>query len=194
MEWLFGRKYKVFVINTLENPNLFLWDNWKVLKVELDTIIRLVDENNTFIRTFQSYEFENRWLGFGRMKWNQENNKKWTTKYRGKSDKKLSFYATEIWSPDWNFYYKNGKTPNIFINLYANENYKRLREGVVIAIPKKVFNKNEKTIRGCIEKLSLKIDKSSISEIERKWMPSRKFSNRIEDMNVQELESIVFNS
>ena len=80
MKWRY-RKYKLWVINTETEANLYLWDKWKVLLPSLDALIKLTTEP-AFIRSFQSYEFENRWLGFGRMKWNEENNIKWTTKYR----------------------------------------------------------------------------------------------------------------
>jgi len=35
-----------------------------------------------YIRSFQAHETEHRWLGFGRMRWNEKNNILWTTKYQ----------------------------------------------------------------------------------------------------------------
>jgi hypothetical protein len=67
----------------------------------LDKLLALTKEK-AFIKTSHSFEFENKWLGFGRMIWSEENNKKWTTKFRTpENESRLKFFDTEVWSPDW---------------------------------------------------------------------------------------------
>lgn len=71
---MFGATSKVWVINTESDAQLYIWENWKTIYPELDSLLKLAT-NQAYIRTFQSFEFENRWLGFGRTKLNEENNK-----------------------------------------------------------------------------------------------------------------------
>ena len=192
MNWLFGNRYELWVINTRSKVEIYLWKNWKSISPNIDKLIRL-SENQPYIRTFQSFG-ENKWLGFGRMKWNEENNLKWTKKYRSKeyNDKELQFLGTEIWTPDWNQCYKTGKTPEIFIQVYHYPNLEKIREGIVIAIPQRIVNKNESIIKSSLEKIMEKIPNSTLSKIKRYWNPGFKFVNRIEDINNWELEKIVY--
>jgi hypothetical protein len=98
------RKYHIWVINTQKTCELYLWDNWRLFLPALNNLISLTSQPG-FIRTFQSREYENKWLGFGRMKWNEANNIKWTTKYRNVDDitlQKIFFFNTQVWAPDWN--------------------------------------------------------------------------------------------
>ncbi len=191
MEWLFGIKYKVWAVSTIEQAELYLWKNWKLLMTDLQPLIQL-STKQTFIRTFQSYEFQNKWLGFGRMKWNEENNKKWSTKYRNNlKSEKLRFFKTEIWSPDWNFCINNGQTPDIFINLYHYEGIESLKEGILIAIRQKLVKQNKELVESCVAKLNQNIENSQVSLIERYWTPGKGYPNRIEDMNPHELEQLI---
>ncbi|GAB7258309.1 hypothetical protein [Polaribacter sp. OB-PA-B3] len=192
MEWLFGIKYKVWIINTNSKSELYLWENFKTIYPNINSLLE-ISEKSAYIRTFQSYEYENKWLGFGRMKWNEENNIKWTKKYRNEIDlnRKLQFYSTEIWKPDWNFCCENGKSPNLYFNLYNYENLSYLKEGIIIAIPKKLVKSNLEIIEKNLVEIKKKIKNSTISEKERTWKPSGEFLNNIEDMNPQEMKKII---
>lgn len=191
MKWRY-RKYKLWVINTQTEANLYIWDKWKTLLPTLDRLINLTSEQ-AFIRSFQSYEYENQWLGFGRMKWNEENNIKWTTKYRNSNgqNKTLAFYHTEIWAPDWNRVCDGGIPPDIFIKLYHFPTIKKIREGLVIAIPKALYNKNKVLVENELIRLVNEITYSTISTLTRYWWPGWKFRNQIDDINNWEIERIV---
>lgn len=129
------------------------------------------------------------------MKWSEENNIKWTTKYRGINleNKEPDFYSTEIWAPDWNTACDKDMSPDIFIKLYYYESVKRLREGLVIAMPNSIYVKNRVLIDSELLNVANKIPNSAISTLTRIWYPSWKFRNRIEDMNPHELQEIVEN-
>jgi len=122
MEWLLGTKYKIWTINSKSDPKLYLWENWEKLLPYINELVELA-EKETFIRTFQSYEFENKWLGFGRMKWSLDNNKKWTTKYQTNQEegKNLIFYSTEVWPPSWDQCLSSNKSPNLYLKIYSNK-------------------------------------------------------------------------
>ena len=100
---IFGKKYNIWVINSKAVVSLYLWENWKRLYPDINGLVSLVN-SQTYIRTFQSFEFEHKWLGFGRMSWTEKNNEKWASKYRTAEyeDKNIEFFGTEVWSPDWN--------------------------------------------------------------------------------------------
>jgi len=76
-----GKSYQLLIINTPRECKLYLWENWSVILPAIEEVVNLT-KKQAYIRTFQSYEFENKWLGFGRMKWSQKNNLLWTSKYR----------------------------------------------------------------------------------------------------------------
>lgn len=191
MKWKY-RRYKLWVINTQTMANLYLWEKWKLLLPSLDIIINLTTEP-AFIRSFQCYEFENRWLGFGRMKWNEENNIKWTTKYRnGKTgDKILDFYHTEIWAPDWNRVCDDDMPPDIFVQLYNFPARGKVKEGIVIAMPKSLYNRNKILVDSELSKIMKAIPDSTISIATRSWWAGWKIRNQIGDINSQEIAKIV---
>jgi len=191
MKWKY-RKYMVWVINTKTEPSLYLWDNWKLLFPALDILISLTKEQ-AFIRTFQSYKYENRWLGFGRMKWNEENNIKWTTKYRnGNIENKLpDFSHTEIWAPDWNRVCDESMPPDVFVQLYYFPTLENIREGLVIAIPKSLYKRNIILVDSALTNLMNDISGSTISTSTRSWWSGWKTSNEIGDIGNQEIEKIV---
>ena len=188
---VFGKTYAVIVINTDHPFHLHYWENWEILYPIIDAILKITEEE-PFIRTYQSFATENRWLGFGRMQWNKDNNTKWTQKYRSDqySHKKLIFHGTEIWAPDWNHCINKGKTPEIYISLYNYPNYKGYNEGLLFAIPKQSYLRNIEAIRLRIKSIHDLIPSSHVIMSTRYWGPSKGFVNRIEDMNPQELQLI----
>ncbi|MEM7297434.1 MAG: hypothetical protein AAF391_04110 [Bacteroidota bacterium] len=190
---IFGCGYKVWVVNTTIETNLYLWPNWQKLLPYVDQILK-VSKEKAFIRTQQAFQQENRWLGFGRMKWNEENNKKWTTKYRTPefADQKLTFYDTEIWAPDWNICYKTSRPPEIFVHLYHHQGVPKIREGLLIAIRNNLAKKNQNLIEQNMDEIVGLVQGASLSMISRSWMPGWRFPNRIEDINNVELEKIVY--
>lgn len=191
---IFGKPYKVWVINTKVEVSLFTWENWKHIYLIVDQLLAIVD-SKADIRTFQSFESENRWLGFGRMSWNEESNKKWTSKYRSKEYVKpnLLFYNTEIWSPDWNYCLKANRTPDIFINVYCTD-FASLKEGLLIAIPKPIAKKNEALISSSILSIQKLIAGSTLSSVDRYWTQSKNFPNHLHHINPHELMDIVSGS
>lgn len=191
IKWRY-RTYRLWVINTQTACDLYLWDKWKLLMPSLDALIKLTTAQ-AFMRTFQSYEFENRWLGFGRMKWSQENNIKWTTKYwnGNAEDKIILFFNTEIWAPDWNWVCDNDMPPDLFIRLYNYPTLKNIKEGLIVAMPKSLYNKNKVLVDDELRKLVNQIPDSTISTSTQSWWPGWRTWNEIGDINNQEIEKIV---
>lgn len=156
----------------------------------IDRLVALTKEK-AFIKTLQSFEFENRWLGFGRMIWSEESNRKWTTKYRTPEDEsRLQFFATEIWAPDWTEFSRSHVPPDIYIKLY-NIGFKSIKEGIVIAIPRQIAIKQKDIIESELARLTSLIPNATLSMTTRIWYPWWRFSNEIRDMNPQELDMIV---
>jgi hypothetical protein len=191
MKWWSFRRYRLWVINTDKAVFLYKWDNWKSLIPSIDKLLKLTKEK-AFIKTSQSFEFENKWLGFGRMSWDEETNEKWTTKYRTiENESRLQFYGTEIWAPDWNQFDKSGMPPDIFVKLYNNPTSTTIKEGLIIAIPRRVSLKQKEIIEMELSRLTDLIPNSTLTMTTRLWYPWLKFVNNIEDMNPQELEKTI---
>jgi len=192
LDWLFRNKYKLWVINTTESPKLYLWDNWKPLFPNLNSLIGL-SKNTPYIRSHQAYEDKDGWLGFGRMQWSRKNNIKWTSKYRNNEieQKGLLFFDMEVWAPDWNQCVDRAVYPDIYIKLYHHKQVDEIKEGILIAIPKKIAKKNHQMIESNVREIQQKIPKSTLSIEDRLWLPDKKFPNRIEDMNPRELAQII---
>ena len=193
---ILNKKYQLWVINTSDEAQLYIWDNWKLIFPLIDTLVNLSSEK-AYIRTNQALEHKNDWLGFGRMVWNKSNNEKWTKKYRENeyANEKVTFYDTQIWAPDWNQCFKSNITSDIFIYLYhyPNENVKITKEGLVIAMPVKIYNMNIGLIESVLNKLLNIIPNSTLAYTTRSWRPSNGYPNHIEDINNWELERVLKN-
>lgn len=191
MRWWPYKHYSLWVINTDKEAFLYKWDNWRQLIPSIDKLLLLTNER-AFIRTKQSFEFENKWLGFGRMAWNEENNMKWTKKYRtSENESRLNFYDTEIWAPDWNNFIKTGMPPEIFVKLYNIPNSQTTKEGLIIAMPRRLSLNKRPIIETELSRLTNRIPNSTLITTTRLWQPWFKFSNSIDNINPFELEKII---
>jgi hypothetical protein len=191
MRWNSFRKYHVWVINTKLDVGLYKWSHWKLIMPSINILLNLNPEES-YIRSFQSFEYENRWLGFGRMKWSDENNLKWTTKYRtSENQANLRFNSTEVWSPDWNKCQTDGVPPEIYIQLYHHDNIVPIREGLVIALSKTLATRSIDKVEFELQKLVSIVPEATVSRITRRWQPWWRHTNRLEDMNPTELQEIV---
>lgn len=178
-------KYIVFNINSSAGFEINDWNFYKDIYEIVDAIIKEYNlTSDTYIRTFQSFEFDTKWLGFGRMKWNLENNKKWTQKYKTKefSNKDLQFFSTEIWSPDWNHFEKTADLPKFLSKVY-NENG---NQGIFIALELRTYKNNPNFIDKSIQNIKKLIPQSESAVFERYWTPSAGFYNNIQDITYQE--------
>lgn len=191
MRHLFN-KYQLWVVSTAFEAQLYLWENWKSLFPLADALISLSPANAS-IRTFQSIEHKDGWLGFGRMPWSKENNEKWTKKYRENEANGIviRFFETQIWAPDWNQVDKTGMPPDIFIRLFNEPQSRIAREGLIVAIKKAIAERNSAVIMHAIEDISRMVQDSTVTSITRSWYPGACFGNQIQDMNPSELEMIV---
>jgi hypothetical protein len=185
-------KYELWVVSTLSRAQLYLWENWKGLFPLVDSLIGL-SPAKAFIRTHQAYEQEHGWLGFGRMSWNRENNEKWAKKYLENEDdgSRVRFFDTQIWVPDWNQAVKTGIPPDLFIRLFSEPESQIAKEGLIFAAKKTIAEKNTDAIESIIADISRRVPDSTVKRITRSWFSGAGFANRIEDMNPQELETIV---
>ncbi|MES2559001.1 MAG: hypothetical protein V4590_04640 [Bacteroidota bacterium] len=191
MRWTYQR-YRLWVINSSEELDLYVWDNWKALMPPINLLLTMTAEKVN-IRSFQQYIRENRWLGFGPMIWNEECNLKWTTTYQHPKHKlkKLRFHKTEIWAPHWNQVNKDNIPPEVYIRLYHYPDHEKIKEGFLIAIPVSLYKIHQVFIDTALTQLLEAIPHSSIHTTTRFWTPLWKSANNIADMNPVELEKIV---
>ena len=187
---IFGEKYLVININSTDNITLNDWNYWKLFYSIFDQILKQTDlEKDTYIRSFQSFKTEKNWLGFGRMKWNLQNNQKWTQKYNSEeySSKELEFFNTEIWSPNWNNFDKTGNSPKFFSKVY----HENINKGIFIAVDLRLYKNNSELIDGYIEEIVELIPNSKLNLFTRFWKPSKGFYNNIIDITYSEIETVL---
>lgn len=189
------RKYRLWVINTPAEAQLYLWINYKLLYPHIDALLS-VSRAKAFIRSSQSIEGKNGWLGFGRMAWTKENNEKWTKKYRmnKRSDENIEFFETQIWAPDWNNYCNTGVPPDVFIEIYNFQNDTTIREGVIVAIPDRIYKKHTNQIDIAIDEITKAIPEPTLSTTFRSWSPDGGFPNQIQDINNWEIAKVINNA
>lgn len=189
------REYRFWVINTPVEAKLYLWDNFKHLYPHVDAL-RKASNEAAFIRTFQSIEGKNGWLGFGRMRWSKENNEKWTKKYRGtkKDSETIIFHETQIWAPDWNRHADTGVPPEIFVKIYNFNNSDTIREGMVVAVLDRIYRKHTEGIDAAIYEIVNTIPESTLSVSLRGWGPGKGFVNQIQDINNWEITQVINNT
>jgi len=176
MNWA-SQEYEIWVFETNPNIQLYLWENWKSVYPSLDQLIANLDLK-PFIRSSQSFESQSGWLGFGRMVWSKKNNEKWTKKYRTEEYKNevIQFFDTEIWAPDWNWVWKNGKAP-IFLT-------KIDKEGLILAIQNEKAIHFSDEIEDFINELLSMFRDSKVTKGRRTWgeeVYEKGYSNGLSD-------------
>lgn len=97
------------------------------------------------------------------MSWSEENNVKWTSKYRKEeySERELTFFSTEVSAPDWNECLHANRRPNMFVNIY-HLNFEDLRHKLLIAIPLRLVKKHEDFISAMILAVQQVVDGSAV--------------------------------
>ena len=184
----------LWVINTPSDAHLYLWENWKYIFPLINALVKL-SSSKAFIRTNQALDHQSNWLGFGRMIWNQENNEKWTKKYREDqyADAQVTFHNTQIWAPDWNKHNETSIPPDNFVHLYNIPNDDILKEGIVISMAQRTYTNNRSVVEPALDKLLNIIPNSTLAKTSRSWGPSKGFPNQIQDINNWELKRVLEN-
>lgn len=188
---ILGGNYKVFVIHTTEEVGLYRWETWKQLMPMITTLLSITAEK-AYIRTNQISANGNGRLGFGRMPWNEESNRKWTTKYlEGPGETGVRFCDTEIWAPDWNNCLKRQMNPDLFVMVQNCQGAVGLAEVLVIALPVHLFHKHQVLIGSEVEKMRSIVPGSGLSGIVRGWGGRVAVRNAIMDLNPQQIRKII---
>jgi len=178
----------VFNINSSVDFEINDWEHWKDIYSVIDALLSKFEiKEDCHIRTFQSFTFENKWLGFGRMKWNLGNNKKWTSKYKTKefANKNLIFLGTEVWSPHWDKVTSTVYPPNFFLKIYNESTNK----GIIIAIPIRMYKRNSEFIEQSVGKIKTLIPAEESTVFKRYWTSFSIFQNDLQDITYQEISN-----
>ena len=132
--------YRIAVVveRSLSRP-LWEWANWSTIMPPLTAVISGINAE-AVIHPRQAGGHDN-WLSFGRLPWNEKNNRTWTTKYLAdpRIAGKVSFVATEIWAPSRAISFERRRGPELFCMLDRNEPANT--QGFVLAIRKDVLNR-----------------------------------------------------
>ena len=130
--------YSYYIFGKSIDKPIWNWNNWKKCSELLQPIINLSPElpsikssqsiPENYGKDQQNVSYDKGSLKFGRMIWNEKNNKKWTTKYSDKE--KWTFFDTEIVFPTRSNCHKNKINPKLFISVH-NENLTETENPIV---------------------------------------------------------------
>ncbi|MBK9759268.1 MAG: hypothetical protein IPO90_04660 [Flavobacteriales bacterium] len=192
--WRLRGSYKVWVMHSSNPIRIYAWDNWKEMMPMITSLLSITTEK-AYIRSLQAYEHKNGWLGFGRMPWNEESNKRWTTKYleEPNGQGEVQFFDTEVWAPDWNSWLRTGRTPEIFVKVFGDTGFEGLKNGLIIAMPMYLFKRNEGLVTTQLAKLRSIAPSYRLASTVRAWKGSQSWviTNDIMDMNGREMRRII---
>ncbi len=130
--------YSYYLFGHYNDKPIWNWENWQKCISMLQPIVELCTET-PLIKTNQSipvkYGKDNQFssydkgsLRFGKMIWNEENNKKWTTKYS--NEENWEFFDTEISYPSRSNCHKNNTNPELLITIH-NEDLNHSKENII---------------------------------------------------------------
>ncbi len=147
--------YSYYIFGLIKDKPIWDWEIWNRCIIHLDPIVNLSPELPT-IKSNQSIpvkvkakentvSYNKGTVRFGKMIWNEENNKKWTTKYCKEKD--CLFFDAEISYPSRNTCRKTNQKPLLLIivhneNLGGSKN-PNVEQSLTIHINSLIINKEE---------------------------------------------------
>jgi hypothetical protein len=176
--WRLLEKYRVGVVveRRFSRP-LFTWENWSTIMPPLTAVISGV-QAEAVIRPRQAGEHDN-WLSFGRLPWNEKNNRTWTTRYLTDQDLegKVTFFATEIWAPSRAVSFETQRGPELFCMLDRNQ--ADGAQGFVLAIRKDMLRRVDLAADDTIFSVREFFAESDCLVFDRRWGEFGRFGSTV---------------
>jgi hypothetical protein len=170
--------YRVAVVveRSLSRP-LWEWANWSTIMPPLTAVISGI-KAGAVIHPRQAGDHDN-WLRFGRLPWNEKNNRTWTTKYLTDPNLagQVSFVATEIWAPSRAISFERRRGPELFCLLDHNEPANT--QGFVLAIRKDFLSRVDIAADETIFSVREFFSESDCVVFDRRWGEFGKFGATI---------------
>ena len=162
----------VVVERRLSRP-LWTWENWSKIMPPLTAVISGI-QAKAVIHPRQAGDDDN-WLRFGRLPWNEKNNRTWTTKYLTDPnfEGKVEFVATEIWAPSRATSFEKRRGPELFCLLDRNEPADT--QGFVLALRKDVLRRVDLVADDTIFSVREFFGESDCVMFDRRWGEFGKF-------------------
>ena len=136
--WRPFERYRVAVVlyEVTERP-LHTWETWSQIMPFMTALVGKLGAE-AVIRPRQAGDADN-WLRFGRLTWNEANNRTWTTRYLGDPALagKVAFHRTEIWAPSHAASFEARRGPELFC--LVEKNQADDSQGFVLAVRKDVL-------------------------------------------------------
>ena len=166
----------VVVERRLSRP-LWTWENWSKIMPPLKAVISGID-TEAVIHPRQSGDHDE-WLSFGRLPWNDKNNRTWTTKYLADPSLvgKARFLATEIWAPSRDISFERRRGPELFCVLDRNEAADT--QGFVLAIRKDKLRRVDLAADDTIFSVREFYTESDCINFDRQWGESGRFGSNL---------------
>jgi hypothetical protein len=176
--WRMFESYRVGVVveRKLSHP-LWTWENWSKIMPPLTAVISGI-KAEAVIRPRQAGDHDN-WLSFGRLPWNEKNNRTWTTKYLADPslEGKVTFVATEIWAPSRAISFEKRRGPELFCVLDRNEAADT--QGFVLAIRKDLLSRVDIAADEAIFSVREFFEASDCIMFDRRWGEFGRFGSTV---------------
>ena len=176
---LFERYRISVVVEPVVSRPLWNWENWSKIIPPLTAVIKGLGAE-AVIRPRQAGDHDN-WLRFGRLPWNENSNRTWTTKYLTdpKLAGKVQFFATEIWAPSRAISFESRRGPELFCML--DRNAPAGSQGVVLAVRKDVLGRVDIAADATEFAVRELLPNSSCATFERRWGEHGRFGSTLVD-------------
>jgi len=117
------------------------------------------------------------WLPFGRLPWNEKNNRTWTTKHLADPnlEGKATFFATEIWAPSRTISFEMRRGPELFCLLDLDPAAET--QGFVLALRKDVLRRADIAADETIFSVREFFGQSDCEVFDRRWGESGRFGS-----------------
>ena len=176
--WRLFESYRVGVVveRRFSRP-LYAWENWSKIMPPLTAVISAI-QAEAVIRPRQAGDDDN-WLPFGRLPWNDKNNRAWTTKYLADPDLngKVTFMATEIWAPSRAISFETRRGPELFCLIDRSEAADT--QGFVLAIRKDMLRRVDIVADETIFSVREFFEAHDVINFDRRWGELGRFGSTI---------------
>lgn len=176
---LFERYRIGVVVEPAVSRPLWNWENWSKILPPLTAVIKGL-RAEALIRPRQAGDHDN-WLRFGRLPWNENSNRTWTTKYLADPELagKVQFFATEIWAPGHAISFESRRGPELFC--LVDHNSADNSQGFVLALRKDVLARVDVPADAAVFAVRELLPESKCAVFERRWGEHGRFGSTVVD-------------
>ena len=185
--------YDVYVL--LGDPAckpLWWWENWRQLMPELGALLH-VARGPALVRSTQYLPNRSGTVKFGRIRWNERDQQKWTHGSPSNFDSSPGwrFLSAELWAPAWTQCARENCAPDVFMVIASERLFgdaTSFEPVIVFAVASELVSRNAELVTRVVERLGEIVNPKLVANQRRPWgrsLPSGVgYTNSIQDLHV----------